>query len=211
MSYVDWSIKGPEIVTCNCAWGCPCQFNAPPTHGHCRAAVAMHIDEGRFGDTPLGGLRWVTLLAWPGAIHQGHGECLPIVDERANEEQRAALLKILSGEETEPGATVFSVFAGVIDTVHEPLFKPIAFEADMESRSGRFSVPGLVEATGEPIRNPVTDKPHRARVTLPHGFEYTEAEYASSTTKATGPIPLEWVDGHGHFAMLHMTPYGPVR
>ena len=31
MAHVDWSIKGPEIATCNCDWGCPCQFNALPT------------------------------------------------------------------------------------------------------------------------------------------------------------------------------------
>jgi hypothetical protein len=65
---------------------------------------------------------------------------------------------------------------------------------------------------GEPIRNPVTGAPHRARVVLPHGFEYTEAEFASSTTKTSGgPIALDWANGHCHFAMLHLTPSGPVR
>ena len=74
-----------------------------------------------------------------------------------------------------------------------------------------MSVPGLVESEGEPIRNRVTGNPHRARVTLPHGFEYAEAEYASGTTKSTGEIELDISQGHGHFAMIHMTPNGPVR
>jgi hypothetical protein len=211
MAHVDWEILGPELSSCSCDWGCPCQFNARPTHGHCRAGVAMRIDNGHFGDIRLDGLHWVSLLAWPGAVHEGKGEVLAVVDERADDRQREAILKILSGEETEPGATVFNVFATVIDTVHEPLFRPIEFDVDIESRTGRFAVPGLIEARGEPIRNPVTGQEHRARVVLPHGFEYTEAEYGSSTTKATGKIPLDWTGGHSHFATLHLTGNGPVR
>ena len=73
MAYVDWRIKGPELSTCNCDWGCPCQFNALPSRGYCRAAVAMRIDEGHFGEVRLDGLHWVSLLAWPGPIHHGDG------------------------------------------------------------------------------------------------------------------------------------------
>jgi hypothetical protein len=211
MANVDWRMRGPELATCNCDWGCPCQFNARPTHGDCRVAVGMRIDEGHFGDTRLDGLHWAALMAWPGAIHEGRGEVLPIVDERADADQREAILKIMSGEETEPGATMFNVFSSVIETVHEPLFLPIEFEADIEGRTGRLVVPGLVEARSEPIRNPVTGAPHRARVVLPHGFEYTEAEFASSTAKASGVIAHDWTSGHAHLSVLHLTPQGPVR
>jgi hypothetical protein len=211
MPNVDWMIKGPEIATCNCSWGCPCQFNALPTNGDCRAGVAMRIDKGHFGDTKLDGLHWVVVVAWPKAIHLGNGEALPIVDERANAAQREALLKIISGQETEPGATFFNVFAGTFKTVHEPLFKPIAFDANIAERTGRFRVSGIIEADVEPIRNPVTGQPHRAQVTLPHGFEYHTAEYASSKTRATGRIPLDWSTGHAHLHMMHLTPKGPVH
>ncbi len=190
MAYVDWEIRGPELSACNCDWGCPCQFNALPTHGHCRAAVAMRIERGHFGDVRLDGLVWAGMFGWPGPIHEGKGAAQPVLDERADARQREAILKILAGEETEPGATIFNVFAAVIDTVHEPLFKPIEFAVDIEARTGRVAIPGLIETIGEPIRNPVTGEPHRARVVLPHGFEYAEAEFGSSTTKATGLVPL---------------------
>jgi hypothetical protein len=95
--------------------------------------------------------------------------------------------------------------------VHKPQFRPILFAADIEARVGHFSVPGVVEARAEPILNPVSKAPHRARVTLPHGFEYTEAEYGNSVTKAHGPLAFGWPRGHAHFAMLHLTPNGPVR
>ena len=52
-----WRIAGEEVANCNCAWGCPCQFNALPTYGDCRAAIGYEIEEGHFGDVPLDGLR----------------------------------------------------------------------------------------------------------------------------------------------------------
>jgi hypothetical protein len=208
MPYVDWRIRGPEITTCNCNWGCPCQFNALPTHGDCRAVAAMRIEEGHFGDVDLSGLKWAAMFAWPEAIHLGHGEAFVVIDESAGPEQREALLTILSGGETEPGATIFNVFATTLDKVHEPAFLPIRFEADPESRTGLIHVPGIVEARIEPIRNPVTGEPHRARVSMPGGFEYKQAEYASGSTTATGPVPLDWRDRHAHLANIDLSPAG---
>jgi hypothetical protein len=138
MTDVDWLIKGPEISTCNCDWGCPCQFNSLPTHGHCRAGVAMRIDEGHFGETRLDGLLWSAMFAWPKAIHEGDGEALIILDENADEAQRAALLSILSGESSVPGATMFSVFAATLTTMHEPVVAPIRFEVDHDEWTGHF-------------------------------------------------------------------------
>ncbi len=211
MSLVDWSIKGPEFANCNCAWGCPCQFNALPTDGTCRAVVSMRIDEGHFGEVRLDGLHWVITIGWPGAIHEGGGSMQAIIDERADEKQREALEKILHGEESEPGATVFQVFSTTVTTVYETLFRPIEYSADIDKRTARVRVPGLVESAGEPIRNPVTGNEHRVRVTLPHGFEYAEAEYGSGTTKASGEVKLDFTQSYGQFAMLHMTQNGPVR
>jgi len=208
MAYVDWRMRGPEIANCNCAWGCPCQFNALPTNGDCRAMTAMRIDEGHFGDVDLSGLKWVGMFGWPKAIHEGGGEAFVVVDETASEAQRNAILTILSGQETEPGATIFNVFATVIDTMHEPAFLPIDFEVDIEQRTGRVAVEGIIDTRVEPIRNPVTGAAHRVQVSLPNGFEYREAEYASGATKATGPVALKWQARHSHLATLDLSTTG---
>lgn len=208
MTYVDWRLQGPEIANCNCDWGCPCQFNALPTHGYCQAMTGMRIDKGHFGDTRLDGLCWVGMFRWPGPIHHGGGEAFAVVDERADDAQRAAILTILSGAETEPGATIFNVFAAVIDTMHDPAFLPISFEVDIERRTGTVSIDGLIRTDVEPIRNPVTGAEHRARVMLPDGFEYREAEYASGKTKAEGPVALSWQATHAHLAMLDLSTRG---
>jgi hypothetical protein len=172
---------------------------------------SMRIGEGHFGEVRLDGLQWVITVSWPGAVHEGNGSMQVIIDERADEKQREGLEKILLGEESEPGATVFQVFSTTMTTVHETLFRPIEFSADIDQCTARVSVLGLIESEGEPIRNPVTGNVHRARVTLPHGFEYLEAEYGSGTTKATGEIKLDTAQSYGQFAMIHMTPNGPVR
>jgi hypothetical protein len=192
--------------------GCPCQFDSLPTSGDCRAAAGYRIDEGRFGNTTLDGVKFVRIWAWPGPIHEGRGEGLLIVDEQASSAQHDAVHALFHGEETEPGATIFNVFAPVIDTFHEPLRAPIDFDANVEERTGHFSVPGVIHARGGPIKNPVSGDPHRARVTLPHGFEYHEAEYGRSTVgSGKSSIALDHVDAHAHFAYLDWTRNGPVH
>ena len=211
MANVSWSMKGPEYVNCNCDYGCPCQFNALPTDGTCRAVTAMRIEEGHFGDVPLAGLCWAATLSWPNAIHEGNGTMQAIIDERADDGQRHALVEIVHGRETEPGATMLQVFSTTMTKVHDPLFMAIEFDIDIDERTVRLTVPGMIEGTMEPIRNPVTGNPHRARINLPHGFEYTVAEVASGTAKTTGEIKLDLVSSHGHLSRLHLTDSGVVR
>ncbi len=211
MAYIDWRVRGPEIAMCNCAWGCPCQFNGLPTHGDCRAAVAMRIEEGWFGETRLDGLAWAGLFAWPKAIHEGNGEALPVVDARADDAQRQALLTILSGQEAEPGSGMFNVFMSTITKVHPPLFATIDVASDPKARLGHLRIEGLIEAEGEPITNPVTGAALDVTVEMPDGFEFHQARFASSTVKAEGLVPLAWEKRHAHLAMLDLGPYGPRR
>jgi hypothetical protein len=211
MAEVTWTIEGREFVHCNCAYGCPCQFNALPTHGHCHAIAAIEIERGKHGATALDGLNIAMVMTWPGPIHEGGGEVVPIVDERASPEQRESLLRIMSGEDTEPGTTIFSVFSATFDKMHDPVFTPIDFEVDIEERTARVSVPGLIEGRGEPIRNAVTGEASRAQITLPEGFEYHTAEIGRGWTETKGPIPLSMADSHGQFAYLHMTQSGIVH
>ncbi len=77
-----WEIHGSELINCNCSYGCPSQFNAPPTKGYCEAIGAVAIERGRHGDVPLDGLIGALALEWPGLIHEGHGRYQPIVDAR---------------------------------------------------------------------------------------------------------------------------------
>jgi hypothetical protein len=207
----NWTIHGREFVNCNCSYGCPCQFNGLPTHGHCQAVAGMEVEQGHHGDTKLDSLKFVAIFRWPGAIHEGEGEAAVVVDERATEAQRGALLRIISGQDTEPGATIFNVFASTLEKLHDPIFAPIDFQVDVAGRKARLVVPGVTEGRGEPILNPVTGAPHRVRIDMVDGFEYSLAEIGRGWTKTAQPIKLELNDSYAQFAEIHLCQTGIVR
>lgn len=207
----QWTIRGREFVNCNCAWGCPCQFNSPSTHGHCEAISGAHIEEGWFNDTRLDGLNFIMMVRWPGEIAEGNGRQQFIIDERADADQRAAFLKILRGESTAPGSTIYNVFSATMSEVLEPVYAPVEVEVDIEAREATINVPGLVESRGTPKTNPFTGQPARARIELPEGFEYTVAEMGSGSTKSSGPIDLDLNGSYGQFNILHMNQDGVIR
>ena len=207
----SWEIQGSELINCNCAYGCPCQFNARPTHGFCEAMGAIAIDKGHYGDVRLDGMKIGVVFQWPGAIHEGKGKCQPIVDVKASVQQREALLKIMSGQDTEPFATMFAVFATTVENVFDPIFTTIEYAVDVDARRGKVRAEGVFELEGEPIRNPVTGQEHRARIDLPHGFEYELAEVGSASSRCRGNVAFELKDTYAQFARLHLNNKGPVR
>ena len=206
-----WTIRGDEFGNCNCDYGCGCQFNALPTHGDCKAIDTYRIDRGHHGDVSLGGLYAGAIYRWPGPVHEGNGEMQLILDERADDAQRRALETIMTGGDTEEAATMWWIFHAMCTTRHETLIRPFEAEIDVEARVARVRVDGVYEASGRPIRNPVTGAEHRARIELPNGFEYAVAEVASGTSRSEGPIALDLDDTYGQFAHLHLTNQGVVR
>ncbi len=211
MSDANWSMKGPEYGNCNCDWGCPCQFNAMPTDGTCRAVCAVHVEEGHFGDTSLDGLNWAITYNWPGAVHEGNGTMQAFIDERADGDQRAALAEILYGRSTEEGVHFLQIFASTMTTMLDPVFAPIEFEFDMEARKAQVKIGDVVESVGTPIPNPFTGEPHRVKIVLPNGMEHAEAEYGSGNTTASGEVKLDLKDSHAAFARIHVNQSGVVR
>jgi hypothetical protein len=209
---VEWSMQGTEFANCNCNVGCPCQFNALPTHGHCRAHTFVQIDKGHFGDVSLDGLRWGIMAQWPGPIHLGNGTFQSIIDEKADPKQRAALEAVSHGKETEPGTLIWQVFSTTVTKVLPTLFKPIELTIDLKERTAKLRVPGVADGDGASIRNPMTGAAHVARVTLPKGFEFTEAEFISGNCKASSEsIALDFSNTHGHLARIHWSTHGVVR
>lgn len=177
MTRTPWRMAGEELDSCNCAWGCPCQFNASPTHRHCEALVGMTVHRGHYGDTRLDGVRFAKIFRWPGPLHEGNGTQQIVVDERVAPAQREALLAIDSGRQ---GGPLFEIMAAICPTVLSPAVAPIELEIDRRRRTGRLRIPGIGESDVQPIRNPATGQEHHARIVLPDGFEYKEAEMGNT-------------------------------
>lgn len=207
----QWMIRGSEFTNCNCAFGCPCQFNSPSTNGYCEAICSALIEEGNFNDISLDGLCFVMLLKWPGEIAEGNGQQQLIIDESANPEQREALRKIAHGESTAPGATHYYVFNSTMSKVHDTFYAPIKISIDVEARHAHTKIEGLVESAGTPLVDPFSGEESRARIHLPNGFEYTYAEMGAGTSKITADIELDLNNSYGQFNILHMNQDGVIR
>ena len=206
-----WMLRGIQYSNCNCAFGCPCQFNSPTTHGYCEALGAGVIEEGYFNETRLDGLRFAMLLQWPGEIAEGNGRQQVILDARGNPAQREALRKILHGESTRPGATHFYVFNSTMSKVFEPIVAPIELEVDLPARRAHLRVAGVVESEGSPIIDPHSGAEHHVQIRLPNGFEYTVAEVGRGTTRSHGAIEISFENRHGHWNVMHMNQDGVIR
>ena len=207
MAASDWRLEGEWIKNCNCAFGCPCDFNAPPTHGSCKGMVAMRINKGHFEGTKLDGLVFAATVDFPGALHEGNGQLQPIIDERAMPEQRQALFNIMSGKYAAEG-TLFQILSLIVTKIHDPVFAPFEFSFDKSGRVARVVAKGVLETEVEPIKNPVTGAPHRIQVMMPEGFEHRGAEVASANIRSTAAIKFETKGTHSSLAHVVQTPDG---
>jgi hypothetical protein len=213
MATTDWYVEGISFGNCNCAYGCPCQFEALPTHGSCRGFEVLRIDQGNYAGLELSGLKVAVLYAWPGPIFEGRGALQAIIDERADATQRQALERVLHGEDTEEAATHWWVFRAMSDTVHPTLYKPIDYEVDLEARVARAVIPGVLESSGRPIRPPHSDAEHRVQIHIPNGIEFETAEIGSATSVTGGEsaITLDLADSYGQFNRLRHSGRGIVK
>jgi len=164
-----WHLKGTVTLACNCDYGCPCNFNARPTRGHCEGEWTWHVGDGRYGDTGLSGLHFTLAADWPGAIHEGNGEAVILVDERADEPQRRAIQTLLGGQVGGPWA----IIGKTLGRLHGPLFVP--YDVTLDGVRSRVKAGRVLELELEPIRNPVSGAPVHPRIVLPEGFVWKDA------------------------------------
>ncbi len=206
----NWMIRGTEFVNCNCAFGCPCQVNAPTTHGTCESYSAGFVEEGYFNETRLDGFNWVNIFEWPGEIADGNGTQRAIIDVRADVDQREALRKILHGESTAPGSTHFYVFNSTMSEVLDPLYESIDLAINVDARRASLKVAGLIEGAGSPIIDPFNGEEFRAGLKNPGGFEFKFAEYGMGSGKVTAGVEVDLSESHAHFCKLHMNQDGVI-
>lgn len=170
-----WRLSGQVLVACNCDWGCPCNFNALPTAGKCEGGWTWHIEDGAFNDTSLGGLNFSVYVNWPGAIHEGNGEALILVDERASDEQRGAIERLLTGEVGGP----WGILAWTWPKKHGP--HAVSYNVSFDSVNTRVRAGDHLEVECGPIRNPVTGAEVHPGVVLPEGIIFKRGDLGTTT------------------------------
>jgi hypothetical protein len=161
-----YRLKGKGYEFCNCQPGCTCNFSGFPTSpdGSCKAAVGTHIVEGHCGDVALNDIKAVAIIDWPKAIHDGNGKAVFVVPPAVTEEQLGCLAQTFTGQlGGMPWSILGSTFevAGVVRA---------DVQIDDDGINSGFSIPGVGEARGTTLKNPVTGEDHFAAIVLEHGF-----------------------------------------
>jgi hypothetical protein len=189
-----WHASGTVLTACNCDYGCPCNFNARPTQGHCEGGWSWHVETGAFGDVRLDGLSLTVYADWPGAIHEGGGTAIAFYDERADADQRGALLALLAGDAGGP----WEIFRATYEFAREPA--PAPYEVALAGDRSRLRIGDAVELETEPIRNVVTGAEVHPRILLPEGLVVKELAALSSRRFSVDDAIA--YDHSGHYAFV---------
>ncbi len=186
-----YTMSGVGYEYCNCNPGCTCNFSGFPSSsdGSCKALVANTITDGRCGDVDLSGVNAVAIIDWPKAIHDGEGRAVFVVAPETTDEQIGALSQIFTG-------ALGGMPWGILGTTFEVagLVKaPITLtDAGIDSS---VQIEGVGEAQGRSLRNPATDEPHEAHITLPEGFIWTDGNCGiGSFSVAAEGLALDFTD-----------------
>jgi hypothetical protein len=197
-----WHLRGTVVVACNCDFGCPCNFNGLPTTGKCEGNWNWKIEDGKFDDVSLSGLAFSLAVNWPGAIHEGDGEGILVIDERADEKQREAINTLVSGKAGGP----WQIVSTTISKLHGPHYGPYTHSAD--GFTGTVRAGTWIEVDAVPVRNKVTQAEVHPRAILPEGFIFKEANLAATTNfRVSGPVDF---DHSGRYAAIGPFDYKPA-
>jgi len=185
MSASTWQLSGEYMESCNCDYLCPCIYTNPQaevTYDHCTAALVFRIDRGHSGSVTLDGLCFALLIRSGKVMADGNWIFACVVDDRADDAQRAALAAIVSGD---AGGTPGMIRQNLVSDFRGVAFKPIMFSMQGFTRS--VSIPDLLSfeiegvtsrnRSGEPFYIDNTAHPANRRLALArakqlhlHGF-----------------------------------------
>jgi hypothetical protein len=172
---ISYHLKGILLGACNCDWGCPCNFESPPTHTYCEGSYLWHVQEGVYGQVPLNELNFSWCAHSPGPLHLGNVTSVYFIDERANAQQRQTLEEMLTRN---PEIMPFGIFKHLTSTFLGVHYVPFAVE--LNGTHSRVTIPGVLDYQLTPMKNPVTGEEEPATLLKPKGFTSTQQDLCST-------------------------------
>ena len=146
-----WRLSGDYFENCNCDVVCPClvspatPLTSRPTQGVCDVALAFHIEAGSYGQVSLDGLNVVVVAHTPGPMADGNWTLAAYIDQRADDQQTAALGAIFGGNEGGPMAA----FAPLVGKHLGATKAAIKYTVNGKARSAE--IPGILHMSVEPL------------------------------------------------------------
>ena len=108
-----WWARGLLFENCTCTLVCPghMHFSQLCTYERCKGYWAIRVDEGRYGDVPLDGLKAVIAYDAPQRMIDGGWTQALVIDVTATTPQRDAVETILTGRAGGPWAKLATFVA----------------------------------------------------------------------------------------------------
>ncbi|HLZ21418.1 MAG TPA: DUF1326 domain-containing protein [Ktedonobacterales bacterium] len=196
----QWRIVGDYFENCNCDVVCPClvSTSAPmtsrPTTGACEVAFGFHVNSGQYGAVALDGLNAAMIARTPGPMADGNWSVALYVDERANEQQRAALQAIFLGENGGP----ISQLTPLVSNALGVRAVPITFSIEGKRRS--IEIPGVMSMAVKPL--PSLDPSHEIQAENAHPFAPAVALAVGDSNSTWADYGMRWDNSgkNGHYA-----------
>ena len=198
----SWNISGEYMETCNCTFLCPCitsNLTGRPTEGDCKAAITMRIDKGVKDGVKLDGLSFIVMMHSPGPMGDGNIKVGLIIDDRASDEQVAAISVIATGSAGGPMAAL-GPLVGSIAGVER---RPIQFEIDGLKRTVRAG--DLVDQACEGIASGSAPGQALAVDNTVHPVS-SKLFLAKATRSIFNVFGIKWNDSTGS-RNAHFTPF----
>ena len=195
----QWSMSGALLSCCNCDWGCPCNFNVPPTYGHCEGAYLYAVKEGHHGDTSLEGVNFAWIGYAPGPFHEGNLRSLWVLDSASSAEQQSAIYTLSKGDGVgEP----FDIYAAITGTWLETIVAPFEVEVDGMRSKARIDGGKVLELELARTTNPVTGEEEEMYLDKRTGFTSQLTELGTTTVAAftSEGLSFEQAGKYGEFA-----------
>ena len=176
----SWTIAGTYLEACNCEAICPCRRiggrqGGRSTYGVCTGALSWAVTSGRAGDVRLDGLGAVMACRYDDDEPGSPWTFLLYVDERGDDDQRRALVEILTGAR---GGSVMKHFPWAWKDSRFLGWRPAAIAIDHTPGRGWFRAGGSVEVR---VRVPVPDQEPVACV-IP-GYSQPGTEYVADVLR----------------------------
>lgn len=202
----QWRMETESLQSCNCDYGCPCNFNGLPTKGNCEGFIVFRVRKGMFDATNIDNVKFALGVWWPKAIHEGEGIAALYVDTDATPEQVKAIEEITSGKH---GGAIFAILPMTLKEVLPTKITKIDFH--YHPYDAWFNVEGAGKVKSEHILNPVTEDQFEGEVHLPGGISFKRATVSSVNWDWNeGDLSFRHEKKNGHASVATFTNEGCI-
>jgi hypothetical protein len=191
-----YEIEGQLLEVCNCRILCPCWVGEDPDPGTCDSVNAYHIERGQVDGVDISGRTFAALCHIPGNVLKGNWKVVLVVDDKASEAQKNAILSAFGGKLGGPLADVASLIGEVVSIESAP----VTFE--VREGKGTLRIGSMVEADLDPYRSPggaVTTLNETAFSTIPGAPAWVSK--ATTYKRHTASFGLKDIELTGHNAI----------